>query len=446
MKKEKKEIIKKEIKYIKNEIKTKNLTIKESIPLYNQLYLKYGSEIYKKYTPYAVKEKDMDLLFDDYRFVEFYIKYGEKEFNYHKYLIKSIDMELETGNKFKSFIYKHANLLKENFFKLVLPIATSIWLALPVYTAASSEIAQIKTRNSNSEEIETYLDNVQKYSNQISSYNLTDIENIMKVISDLWQNINGYGEPQKDLIGCLGLDIAYGQGVCRNMVDDTARKLNCINPEYNAHLIVVQYQNVNTVTSVIPFNNELLTQNNFNNTTQTKKSTTSFIDSYDYPEYIGNHAVILMNIPENNVQLIVDPTNPSIGVYVDGKIHIFNKIIGENHSLSRNFLGDALVNGFDGFIYPIEYIDSYDNDCKLSLEELEKLYGIDAQFNALCNVETLTVDWPKIDYINVSNNSSNESKVSNSFKELLYVSEKDLNNNITKSQKTNKICPKTFER
>ena len=447
MNKEKKEIIKKEIKYIKNQIKTNKLTLIERIPLYNQLYLKYGNKIYKKYTPYKVKEKDIEFLINDNRFVEFYLKYGEKEFNHQKFLIKSIDMEFETGNKFKSFLYKHTHHFIDNLFKIFLPLATSLSLSLPVYTAVSSEIEQFKTYNSNSDEIEEYLDNIKNYSQQISDYNLTDLENIMKLIYDLWKNIDGYGEPKKDLISCLGLDIAYGQGVCRNIVDDISRKLNYINPEYNAHLIVVDYKNVDTITSIIPFNNPHFRQNNSDATIdKTQKSTTSFVDSYKYPEYIGNHAVILMNIPENNVQLIVDPTNPSIGVYIDGKIHIFNTIIGEDYSLSRDFLGDTLVNGFDGFIYPIEYLDSYDNDCKLSLDELEQLYGKDAQFEALCNIENLTVDWPSIDYIDTTNNSSNENKVTNSFKESLYVSEKDLNSNITTSLNSKENHQKSLER
>lgn len=238
----------------------------------------------------------------------------------------------------------------------------------------------------------------------------------MKVIYDLWNNINGYGEPQKDLIGCLGLDMTYGQGVCRNIADDVARKLNFINPDYNAHLIVVQYDNIESVTSVIPFNNQLINQNIIQ-----QSASDSFIDSYNYPEYIGNHAVILMDIPENNVKLIVDPTNPSLGVYVDGEIHLFNKVNGNNSSITRNFLGDTLVNGFDGFTYPIEYFDSCDNDCTLTFEELDNLYGVDAQFDALAKIDKLEVDW-----CSINNNDNKTTKNTNSFKNSLLVSEKDL--------------------
>lgn len=131
----KKKDVKQEVKNIKEKIKLNNLSLEQSIPLYNNLYYKYGRKTYIKFTPESVIDKDIDLLMDENRFIELYMKYGEKEFNIQKYLIKSFEIEFETGNKFKSFLYKHANHLKDNFIHLVLPltaIASAYALALPV--------------------------------------------------------------------------------------------------------------------------------------------------------------------------------------------------------------------------------------------------------------------------------------------------------------------------
>ena len=62
-----------------------------------------------------------------------------------------------------------------------------------------------------------------------------------------------------------------------------------------------------------------------------------------HKEYIiGNHAVTLVDIPEDNIILVVDTTNPSIGIYKDGSIKMFNPG-GENFIESREF-GDAFFN------------------------------------------------------------------------------------------------------
>ena len=100
------------------------------------------------------------------------------------------------------------------------------------------------------------MDEVDIYGQKIKSYNLTDIQNIMKLMDDMWRNIKGYGEPRIDLISYPGLDLATEDaiGVCRNMADDMARKLNAINEEYNARSITVYFGDGNYETANIEQN------------------------------------------------------------------------------------------------------------------------------------------------------------------------------------------------
>ena len=171
------------------------------------------------------------------------------------------------------------------------------------------------------------------------------------------------------------------------MADDLARKLNCINPDYKASVIAVHCNDNNSSIETVPINRTIAPLT----TSQTDPN--NLLNNYEYNKLIANHAVILMNIPSNNANLIVDPTNLIIGVYQNNKIKILNPIEKNSFSLSRNFLGDVFINGFDGFMYPVQYLDSYFDNCDLSFDELTNLYGIEAQNKAYDSIKNLDVEW-----------------------------------------------------
>ena len=96
-------------------------------------------------------------------------------------------------------------------------------------------------------------------------------------------------------------------------------------------------------------------------------------------------------------------------------------------------MGDTLLSGFEGFEYPFEYIDSFNNDCKLSFEELDELYGIAAQNKALEKVKDLEVCWygtpDKNNLVNDINDSTNIG--------YTYNNNNNVQNNINSKQKSN---------
>lgn len=102
-----------------------------------------------------------------------------------------------------------------------------------------------------------------------------------------------------------------------------------------------------------------------------------------------NHAVVLVDIVSDNSTIVLDPTNTTIGVYKDGKMIMFNETDKDRESILRSFLGDVYYNGTSSLIdYPFEYVSSFLNS-SLSLEELEKKYGVTAQNKALEKVKML---------------------------------------------------------
>ncbi len=101
----------------------------------------------------------------------------------------------------------------------------------------------------------------------------------------------------------------------------------------------------------------------------------------------GNHTVVAIDIEEDNVTLIIDPTNLGIGVYNDGEIIMFNEKDPEESIYKRCIVGEISYNGFKGlFDYPISYTKSF-RKSKLSLEELEAKYGLEAQNKILKKIE-----------------------------------------------------------
>ena len=101
---------------------------------------------------------------------------------------------------------------------------------------------------------------------------------------------------------------------------------------------------------------------------------------------ITNHAVVIADVEKDNATIILDPTNGTIGTYKDGNIVIFNET-EEKEPIKRSFSGDLSYSGTENFIeFPKEWLQSFLNP-SISVEELEKKYGVEAQNNALAKIE-----------------------------------------------------------
>jgi hypothetical protein len=241
----------------------------------------------------------------------------------------------------------------------------------------------------------------------------------MKVMQDMWNNIKGYDIPKIDAVGYFELDLATEDGVgeCRNMANYAAKTLNAINPKYNARTINL-YLDTDYVDTGIENRNILHSNNTVEYEETEEKDTNKF--------YSVNHIVTLLDIPEDDITLMIDPTNPGIGIYKDGKIYSFNAVDKENGYDSKEIMTGAL-NGSDGMkkiIY--SYIKSF-LPSKLTLEELETKYGIEAQKKALAQVKAL----------DVVSNTNTEKNQTQSFDDYLKVEIPSINKEY--SNKTNEV-------
>lgn len=382
MEKDRQKRAKEDISKVYKELKGK--TKKEKEAMYDDIYHLYGQTVFNRIVSKSYKRKDVKNLLKDGKFEDIYFKYGEKEYNKHLEEMRAKEVAYETGSKKKGVASRIGRSIRNN----VVTIVSAIGFGLPFVSIASSDITTASEYIQHEEEIQQYIESINDYGESVRKMNLSDIEVLMKVMDDMRSNIKGYGAPKIDLIKFSGLDLATeeGQGVCRNMADDVARKLNAIDKDYNARRITVYfdtsktgYRIANSSVNIVE-NNETVVDNK-----DEEKDKNENEPNKDMLKLIGNHAVVLVDINEDNVTLVVDPTNPGIGIYKDGEITMFNTNEFKEEDkikFDRTYLFDALYNGAYNFKIPFELLSTY-REPNLSMEELEEKYGVDAQNRAL---------------------------------------------------------------
>lgn len=369
--KEQKEVIKK----LKNEKK------------YDDIFTLYGQTVYLFNTPEKYMKKDIKKLLKNGNFEDIYSKYGASRYNGYLPKMEAIDIYMETKKYGKSFLSRTKNA----FMKKVLSITTTGAIAfnsVPLVMFPIMADAQLKENaRTYSEEIISYNARVTDYAKQFENLGLTDIQVIMKVMDDMWKDIKGYGTPQKDIIGFYRLDFLEpgGVGVCRNMADDVAAKLNVINPSYNARTLTViadlekNYQIANIQRNVYNPNSTVVGSSNTQADEDVQENglegeLTKFSESA-----FGNHKVVIMDVPNENLNLIVDPTNPSIGIFTNGKIYMFSTEDGTG--ISNPYYSQF----FDGYASQLDYENKVRNsyNYQINIEELREKWGIEAENKAL---------------------------------------------------------------
>ena len=290
---------------------------------YDEIYQKYGREPYLRVVSNKHQIRDIDKLMDEGRFFELYEKYGEKIYRDYLREMKKVDVENELGIKFKFNNYLFFENMTQNL-KIIRNQAAKVMLGLTIVsgefsTMISSQYDQVIENNSKvyQSEIKDYDEEIKTYAEHINSMNLSDLEIIMKVMNDMWNSIDGYKTPDMyDAIGYPRLALYMdGYGVCRNMADDFTARMNAINPNYkacnlNVYLKEAEINNIRRTTLV-----------NYNTIADNSEQE----ENIDYKSEIisnltGNHMVSCVKLKEDDVLLIVDPTNPSIGVLKNGEI------------------------------------------------------------------------------------------------------------------------------
>lgn len=306
---------------------------------------------------------------------EIYKRYGKFMYKLFETSRISQEVKYEGGKKFddlKQIIDVH---IKEIFYFCVIYL-TYLFLAMP--NDVQKDI-KATARNENIDRISEYERYVDDYLESIDFTGLSDLEIFMKLMQYEHQEML-YSTPEQEITGYFRVQMLDGKGVCRNIADDLAYRLNLINPEYNAKMICVNSSYGNWVKNddkmqIAPdynFNNEEIDNDN-KGLEEIKK------------RLFPNHAVTMINIPGEDYALILDPTNSGIGVISNGKIDMFNS---DNENYYVTELANALLMGYDiRFSTELNELKSYFT--KHSLEELNELYGLDAQNEAIKKLDLL---------------------------------------------------------
>ncbi len=368
---------------------------------FDEIFEKYGGTCYRNYVPTWYSYEEIKKLKKEKRYEDIYIKYGYNE--YRKILEKAKYDEIkEYKGILKASLYKIKCILKH--------IGINITLFFTGFVAFSAGTAEeiIKINSIQyADEIEEYDKRIKNYAEKIRKMNLTKLQILMKVTEDMWNNIEGYKTPSKDVFGFFELDLATqeGYGVCRNFVADVARKLNEINPSFNARTINVyiadgniKKANINEnkkqrPVKKIPKENKETEKKESNpkNVEKNRNNTQEFLNKiYEdvTDNIIGNHMVTLVDIPEDKITLVLDPTNPSISIYQNGKIILLNP--GSSTMDGKEYSTAIYHGGIDGIIDSSKgFLDSFKKS-KLNYEELVDKYGLEAQNRALKQIRNIT--------------------------------------------------------
>lgn len=306
---------------------------------------------------------------------EIYKRYGKFMYKLFETSRISQEVKYEGGKNFddlKQIIDVH---LKEIVYFCIIYLSY-LFLAMP--NDVQKDI-KATARNENIDRISEYERYVDDYLESIDFTGLSDLEIFMKLMQYEHQEML-YGTPEQEITGYYRVQMLDGKGVCRNIADDLAYRLNLINPEYNAKMICVNSSYGNWIKNddkmqIDPdynFNNEEIDKDN-KGLEEIKK------------RLFPNHAVTMINIPGEDYSLILDPTNSGIGVISNGKIDMFNS---DNENYYVTELSNALLMGYDiRFSTELNELKSYFT--KHSLEELNELYGLDAQNEAIKKLDLL---------------------------------------------------------
>lgn len=375
------------LKYIKDYlIKRKRINELKKQKNYEQIFEEFGQKTYVRNIPSTYIRKELKKLKKEGKFELIYRKYGEKEYNkYISYMLKK-DVLNETGNAFiagKTVLsYKLQDLVKVQIPSMLLTSAEVVAIIMCTAPLLGSYNSN-KIIEENSIKYETqiaeYNENIEQYTNEIkqliSDYNLTDLDIFMKLIDDMWNSIDGYGKPEYNVSGFMRLDIQNGYGVCRNMADDIAEKLNAINPEYNAQVIACYVDSLKGATLA---NIEQKYHKEESEEPQQEQQTND-----DLSKLVGNHAVVIVEV--DGMKLMLDPTNPLIGVIKNGEIVILNS--DEHITYKDKYIGNSIVYGISAYDLERYLLESYFNTP--SIEELKEKYGLEQQNESLEKIRNL---------------------------------------------------------
>ena len=361
---------------------------------YDEVFVNYGREAYRRFVPRKVRREDFKKLKQEGKYEDIYRKYGEKE--YGKLLSKAMFDEIRANKGFFSAaLWKTKQTAKEILLATaIFGMATTV--ALPTTMSFLTTDAIHANTEEYASEISEYNKRNEAYAETFGDVEVSRLQIIMKSMDDMWKSIKGYKAPSKDIEGYLELDLATeeGYGVCRNMAADVAKRLNAIDKNFNARIIPVLmgdeggYQIADIERTIIGNNANVISdeEGKETSTPSIEEQITSGLTSI-----VGNHMVALADIPEDNIILVIDPTNPGLGIYQNGRILMLNDSLTDKDFEydAKEISSFAVARGAEatGEI-ATDYLNSFKKP-RLSVEELKAKYGTAAQNKALNEVRAL---------------------------------------------------------
>jgi len=362
---------------------------------FDDIYYKYGQDVFFNNVEKSYLRKDVKKLIREGKFIDIYNKYGEDVYKKHLRAMKKIDKRNEKYGKDTSIVPFYGNSILRKIRNIIIYLTAGTTATFATFGHAGDKMKS-KDIEENSSKVEEYINDVKEYSenfkNVIRENNLNDVEIFMKLIDDMWKEIEGYKNPENSIMGASGVTLKYEKvGVCINFSDDIARKLNCINPDYNARVFITNLEQddakaeISDVDRNIIKSNETVVEEN-SNKEEKKEEMDSFTESF-----VNNHAIVILdvNIDGKSISMFLDPTNLFVGVYRNGKIETFNT--DKSVMSTRSQLGKVLIEGNSDYLNDIgDYLKSFLTF--ISDEEYKKLnetFGVDAQNRALEKVRSI---------------------------------------------------------
>lgn len=227
------------LKETKNQYKDIKQLLKDK--KYDEIFEKYGREIYARVIPPKVKKAEIKRLLEKGRYEDIYRKFGEKVYNSHLIQMRKNDVQTETGSKYKGSIEEFKYWLKIKFAPILLSAGLLFSSSMPVLISTTAQSIKRENEIEYSEEIEEYNEHLKEYAKEIQSLNLTDTQIFVKLMYDLLNEIEDYRTPKKYYAyGIDGMAVEKEKvGLPINVSANLADKLNAINPDFKAKSLPV---------------------------------------------------------------------------------------------------------------------------------------------------------------------------------------------------------------
>lgn len=230
-------------------------------------------------------------------------------------------------------------------------------------------------------ELQNYNEFLEQYAKYINSLELSDMEIFVKVMKDIWEDIDGYGKADDIIHAYYRLSFQEeGKGVCTSFADDFTARINAINPNYDAKMVVVSMGEEDLDVERLNIERKKLSENSENNESA-------------FTKIYGNHAVSIVYLKDYNLYMMVDPTNLFIGIFRNGKIDILdvkdNGYLDFKYNSSTHYTSDSYKEIFG------DYLKTFSRS-NLSNEEIVSMFGYEAQVNALDKINVIDEETPRL--------------------------------------------------